>query len=94
MDVVLLGTLLRAGEQVRVSAQLVEVPSGTVVSTRTAQVGLTDIFQLQDELDPPDRRRARASRCRPTTRRCSATTCPPIAEAYELYLRANHISEG
>ncbi|MGH7536058.1 MAG: hypothetical protein ACREMG_10835, partial [Gemmatimonadales bacterium] len=31
VDVVLMGTLLRAGDQVRVSAQLVEVPSGTIV---------------------------------------------------------------
>ncbi len=93
VDVVLLGTLLRAGAQVRVSAQLVEAPSGTVVCTRTAQVGLTDIFQLQDEL----------------TRQIVDTLAIPLSahdqdvlrqdvpadpEAYELYLRANHISEG
>ena len=50
VDVVLLGTLLRAGNQVRVSTQLVEAPGGTVVISRNAQVALTDIFQLQDEL--------------------------------------------
>ena len=50
VDVALMGTLLRAGDQVRVSIQLVEAPGGTVVISRVAQVALTDIFQLQDEL--------------------------------------------
>jgi TolB-like protein len=50
VDVVLIGTLLRAGDQVRVSAQLVEAPSGTIQWSNTAQVPLRDLFQLQDDL--------------------------------------------
>src|SRR5918992_6370132 len=93
VDVVLMGTLLRAGDQVRVSTQLVEVPGGTVLVTRSAQVALTDIFQLQDEL---------------TRQIVDALQIPLSAhdhqalhhdvsvnpEAYELYLRATHIGEG
>jgi serine/threonine protein kinase len=93
VDVVLLGTLLRAGAQVRVSAQLVEAPSGTVVSTRTAQVGLTDIFQLQDELT----RQIVDSLAIPLSAHDQSVLqqdVPSDPEAYELYLRANHISEG
>jgi serine/threonine protein kinase/tetratricopeptide (TPR) repeat protein len=93
VDVVLLGTLLRAGAQVRVSAQLVETPSGTVVCTRTAQVGLTDIFQLQDELT----RQIVDALAIPLSAHDQSVLqhdVPSDSEAYELYLRANHISEG
>jgi serine/threonine protein kinase len=93
VDVVLLGNLLRAGEQVRVSAQLVEAPSGTVLSTRTAQVALTDIFQLQDELT----RQIVDSLAIPLSAHDQSVLkqdVPSDPEAYELYLRANHISEG
>jgi non-specific serine/threonine protein kinase len=93
VDVVLMGTLLRAGDQVRVSTQLVKVPEGTVLVTRSAQVALTDIFQLQDEL----------------TRQIVDALAIPLSahdhqalhhdvsvdpEAYQLYLRATHIGEG
>jgi serine/threonine protein kinase len=50
VDVVLLGTLLSSGDQVRVTAQLVEAPSGTLVRAMTAQSPGGDIFQLQDSL--------------------------------------------
>lgn len=93
VDVVLLGTLLRAGEQVRVATQLVEAPSGTVVCTRTAQVGLTDIFRLQDDLTRQivDALAIPLSAHDQTVLRHDIPADP---EAYELYLRANHISEG
>ncbi|MBA3260635.1 MAG: hypothetical protein H0T68_14365 [Gemmatimonadales bacterium] len=93
VDVVLLGTLLRAGDQVRLSTQLVEAPSGTVVCTRTAQAPLTDIFQLQDELS----RLIVEALAIPLTAHEESVLhhdVPADAEAYELYLRANHISEG
>jgi serine/threonine protein kinase len=38
VNTVLTGTLLRAGDQVRLSAQLVEAPSGTLIWSHTAQV--------------------------------------------------------
>src|SRR5688572_767619 len=50
VDVVLLGTLLSSGDQVRVSAQLVEAPSGTLVRAITSQAASAEIFQLQDSL--------------------------------------------
>ena len=90
VDVVVTGTLLRAGDQVRVSTQMLEAPSGTLLSSGTAQVALTDLFQLQDDL-------ARqivdllalplSSRDRGALGAKQAVN----AKAYDLYLRANHV---
>jgi non-specific serine/threonine protein kinase len=93
VDVVLLGTLLRAGDQVRVSVQLVEAPGGTVVISRNAQVALTDIFQLQDELTRQivD---ALAIPLSARDRRALHHDVSANPEAYQLYLHATHIGEG
>jgi serine/threonine protein kinase len=91
VDVVLLGTMLRAGEQVRVTAQLVEAPSGTVLWSKTAQVPLRDLFQLQDELT----RQIVDSLSLPLSsreRRMLQHDIPATAHAYELYLRANQLT--
>ncbi len=50
VDRVVMGTLLRAGEQLRATTQLVEAPAGTLVSSQTLQAPLGDVFRLQDEL--------------------------------------------
>jgi len=50
VDVVLSGTILRAGEQLRVSAQFVAIPDGTVTWSYSSQVEMGDIFRLQDDL--------------------------------------------
>ena len=93
VDVVLLGTLLRAGDQVRVSVQLVEAPGGTVMISRNAQVALTDIFRLQDELTRQivD---ALATRLSAHDRRALHNDVSANPEAYQLYLHATHIGEG
>ncbi len=93
VDVALLGTLLRAGDQVRVSIQLVEAPSGTVIISRVAQVALTDIFQLQDELTRQivD---ALAIQLSAHDRDALRRDVPSNPESYELYLRATHLGDG
>jgi tetratricopeptide (TPR) repeat protein len=93
VDVVLMGTLLRAGDQVRVSTELVKVPEGTVLVARNAQVALTDIFQLQDELTRQivDALAIPLSAHDHQALRHDVSVNP---EAYQLYLRATHISEG
>ena len=50
VDIVLVGTLLRAGEGLRVSLQLLEAPGGTVLWSQQIQASLGDLFQLQDDV--------------------------------------------
>ena len=85
-----MGTLLRSGDQLRATAQLVEAPGGTLLTSHTVQSSLGDLFRLQDDiarrvveaLSLPLAGDAR--RRRPTRR-----TTP---RAYELYLRANELA--
>ena len=50
VDRVVMGTLLRAGDQLRVTAQLVEAPSGTLLTSQTIQSSMGDLFRLQDDI--------------------------------------------
>src|SRR6185503_1541638 len=50
VDRVVIGTLLRAGDQLRATAQLVEAPAGTLLTSHTAQASITDLFRLQDNI--------------------------------------------
>jgi serine/threonine protein kinase/tetratricopeptide (TPR) repeat protein len=87
VDRVVTGTLLRAGDQLRVTAQLVEAPSGTLLTSQTVQSSLGDLFRLQDELA----RRVVTALALPLSGGVAPPTpdVPHDARAYELYLRAN-----
>ena len=84
-----LGTLLRSGGQVRVNAQLVQAPSGTLVRAITAQAAADDIFELQDQLTKSIVESLSLS----LTPEQGATNrdVPASSEAYECYLRGNQI---
>ena len=89
VDVVLVGTLLHSGGQVRVNAQLVQAPSGTLVRPITAQAAADDIFQLQDKLA-----RLIVASLSESLTRDEATVSgdrPTSPEAYECYLRGNQV---
>jgi serine/threonine protein kinase len=90
VDRVVLGTLLRAGDQLRVAAQLVEAPSGTLLTSHTVQSSLGDLFQLQDEIT----RRVVEALSLPLTGGPASPRpdAPQDARAYELYLRANELA--
>lgn len=91
VDVVLTGSLLRAGDQLRVSTQLTEVPGGTLLWSHALQLPLGDIFQVQDELA----RRIVESLSVPLTareHRGFKRDVPSNAKAYEFYLRGNQLS--
>ena len=89
VDVVLSGTLLRSGGQVRVNAQLVQAPSGTLVRAIAAQAAADDIFELQDHLTKSIVESLSLS----LTPEQAATNrdAPSSSEAYECYLRGNQI---
>lgn len=87
VDHVLTGTILRFGDQLRISVQLVDAPRGRVLWSHSAQAALGDLFELHDTL------------CRgicetlplghETARRVDVPRTP---RAYELYLRANQLA--
>src|SRR5271169_6213831 len=88
VDTVLTGTLLRAGTQLRLTTQLVEAPSGTLIWSKASQVELSDIFQLEDTLVSG----VVESLALPLTageRQQLAHDAPASSGAYDLYLRAN-----
>jgi serine/threonine protein kinase len=91
VDAVLCGTLLRAGGQIRVNAQLLEASSSTILWSKTVQLEMKDIFEVQDQLaraiveslsiplSAGDQRRLRRD-------------MPSSARAYEFYLRGNQLA--
>ena len=89
VDRVVMGTLVRSGEQVRVTAQLIETPSGTVISSETVQSPLGDLFQLQDEIARRVVNALSLPLSGPTP--SPSPDAPQNALAYELYLRANEV---
>jgi eukaryotic-like serine/threonine-protein kinase len=90
VDVALLGTLLSSGGQVRVSAQLVQVPSGTLLRPITSQVTSGEIFQLQDNLAQSIVESLSLSLTARDQGRINRDV-PASQEAYEWYLRANQL---
>jgi serine/threonine protein kinase/tetratricopeptide (TPR) repeat protein len=93
VDRVVLGTLLRIGSELRVTAQLIEAPAGTLLTSQTIQTSLGDLFRLQDDLargivDALALPLAPQATPPPTPRQ------PRNSEAYELYLRANELARS
>jgi TolB-like protein len=90
VDRVVMGTLLRSGDQLRAAAQLVEAPSGTLLTSQTVQSTLGDLFRLQDDIA----RGVVAALSLPLSGPKAPPTpdAPHNAQAYELYLRANELA--
>lgn len=93
VDLVVSGTLLRAGGELRVSAQLSDASAGTLIWSHTEQAPVDDLFRLQDSLVA----RIADSLARPLTGREQKQLrhdVPATAKAYEYYLRGNEASQG
>jgi eukaryotic-like serine/threonine-protein kinase len=90
VDRVVMGTLLRSGDQLRAVTQLVEAPSGTLLSSPSVQSSMGDLFRLQDDIA----RRVVEALALPLAARETASTSRKAAggRAYELYLRANELA--
>jgi eukaryotic-like serine/threonine-protein kinase len=89
VDRVVMGTLLRSGDQLRVVAQLVDASNGTLLTSQTAQSSMGDLFRLQDELA----QRVAEALSLPLSGGTPSPTPdqPHDPRAYELYLRANEL---
>jgi serine/threonine protein kinase len=90
VDRVVMGTVLRAGDQLRAAVQLVEAPGGTLLTSHTVQSSLGDLFRLQDDIA----QRIVEALSLPLAGGVAAPTpdAPHNAAAYELYLRANELA--
>jgi TolB-like protein len=91
VDAVLTGSLVRCGDQLRVSTQLTAVPAGTLLWSQTSQSSVGELFQLQDELA----HRIVDSLAIPLTasdRGMLTRDVPASERAYDYYLRGNQLS--
>lgn len=91
VDLVLIGTLLRIGNRMRVAAQLADARDGSVLWSQQENVTLDDLFQLQDALAM----RIVESLALPLTvgeQKTLRHDVPASTAAYEHYLRANHLA--
>jgi DNA-binding winged helix-turn-helix (wHTH) protein len=90
VSLVLVGAVLRAGDRIRVSAQLVEAPRGTLLWTTTAETSFDEMFRVLDGLV----RRIVESLALPLTVREARGLdheMPGSGHAFDLYLRANRL---
>src|SRR5215471_6490936 len=91
VDLIVSGTLLRSGAEIRVSTQLTEAATGTLLWSHSAQAPVNDLFQVQDELT----QRLVAALSLPLTHREQQLLkhdVPSSARAYEYFLRGNQLS--
>jgi TolB-like protein/tetratricopeptide (TPR) repeat protein len=92
VDRVVMGTLLRAGDELRATTQLVEAPAGTLLTSHTVQAPLGDLFRMQDDIA----RRVVQGLALPLAGERERVSPPPDAPrnptAYELYLRGNGLA--
>lgn len=88
VDRVVTGTLLRAGDRLRVAVQLVEAPSGTLVASHTRESALGDLFALQDDLA----RELTQALSQPFEGPEARHDVPASPRAYEFYLRGNQLA--
>jgi DNA-binding winged helix-turn-helix (wHTH) protein/tetratricopeptide (TPR) repeat protein len=91
VDVIVTGAVMRAGDAVRVSAQLTDASTGTLLWSDTAQAPVGDLFRLQDDLT----QHIVASLSLPLTSRDQQRLqrdVPASARAYDFFLRGNQLS--
>jgi len=91
VDLVVSGTLLRAGAEVRVTTQLTEASTGTLLWSHATQAPVGDVFGIQDELTerivhslPVSLTRAEQTQLK--------RDVPANAKAYDDFLRGNQLS--
>jgi serine/threonine protein kinase len=91
VDAILTGSVMRAGEKIRLTCELVEAPSATMIWSETVTSSMQDLFKIQDELSA----RVAHSLMLPLSERerhIFRRDVPASAKGYEFYLRANQIA--
>jgi DNA-binding winged helix-turn-helix (wHTH) protein/tetratricopeptide (TPR) repeat protein len=90
VDMLLTGTILCDGDQLRVTAELVHAPTGTLTGSYVCQTGRDNLITVQDCLTHGivDSLMLRLTE---REKRILAHNVPASARAYEFYLRANYM---
>jgi len=91
VDLIVTGTLLSTGDEIRVTAQLTDAASGTLMCSHSTQASIGHVFRLQDELTECV---VEALSLQLTSReqRILRQDVPSDPKAYEYYLRGNQFS--
>jgi len=92
VNVVLTGALLNVGDQLRITTQLVEVPSGTLIWSHSSQATTRELLELHDDLV---RRVVESILPSLTVREHQSLQQdrPASPTVYHLYLQANEFSQ-
>src|SRR5438132_11696387 len=90
-EAILTGTILRVGNGIRVTCELMEVPSGTVLWWDEPHVSMSDLFELQDNLARRIVESLSLSLSAHEDGRLKRDV-PATAVGYECYLRGNELS--
>ena len=92
VDLIVTGTLLSTGDEIRVTAQLTDAATGTLMCSHSTQTSIGHVFRLQDELTE---RMVEALSLQLTSReqRILRQDVPADPKAYEYYLRGNQFSQ-
>src|SRR6266849_1870953 len=87
-SLIVTGTLLSTGDEIRVTAQLTDAATGTLMCSHSTQTSIGHVFRLQDELTE---RMVEALSVQLTSReqRILRHDVPADPKAYEYYLRGN-----
>jgi eukaryotic-like serine/threonine-protein kinase len=91
VDLIVTGTLLSTGDEIRVTAQLTDAANGTLMCSLSTQTSIGHVFRLQDELTEciVD---ALSLELTSREQRILRHDVPADPKAYEYYLRGNQFS--
>jgi TolB-like protein/regulator of RNase E activity RraB len=87
VDLVVAGTLRRSGAQLRISAQLIDASSGTVMGATNVTGTMDDIFTLEDALTTATTSLLMAHTAAPPPAAAPKRDVPANPRAFELFLR-------
>src|SRR6185503_6787124 len=86
VDLIILGSLLTSGPQIRANVQLIDAGSGTVLGARAVRGDVSDIFSLEDDLSQSVIELLKPHRSAPGAR-AQRRSAPVKGKAFEYFLR-------
>jgi eukaryotic-like serine/threonine-protein kinase len=91
VDLIVSGTLLSTGDEIRVNAHLTDAATGTLMCSHSTQISISHVFRLLDELTEC-MVEALSLQLTAHDQRILRHDVPADPKAYEYYLRANQFS--